>query len=45
MAHHVTGAIDVILYTEADDFSDIRRTREAVFGIQKVVLTETAIHV
>ncbi|MCJ7714709.1 Lrp/AsnC ligand binding domain-containing protein [Candidatus Bathyarchaeota archaeon] len=45
MAHHVTGSIDVILYAEADDFSDIRRTREAVFGIPKVVRTETAIHV
>ena len=45
MAHHVTGAIDVILYAEADDFSDIRRIREAVFEIEKVVKTETAIHV
>ena len=45
MAHHVTGAIDVIVYAEADDFSDIRRIREEVFGIQKVVRTETAIHV
>jgi hypothetical protein len=45
MAHHVTGAIDVIFYAEADDFSDIRRIREEVFGIQKVVRTETAIHV
>jgi DNA-binding Lrp family transcriptional regulator len=45
MAHHVTGSIDVILYAEADDFSHIRRVREAVFGIPKVVRTETAIHV
>ena len=22
MAHHVTGSVDVILYAEADDFSD-----------------------
>ncbi|TRO48745.1 hypothetical protein E2P47_02415 [Candidatus Bathyarchaeota archaeon] len=45
MAHHVTGSVDVILYAEADDFSDIRRVRGAVFDIQKVVRTETAIHV
>ena len=45
MAHHVTGAMDVILYAEVDDFSDIRRVRETVFGIPKVVRTETAIHV
>ena len=45
MAHHVTGSVDVILYAEADDFSDIRRIRDAVFEIQKVVRTETAIHV
>ncbi|KON32686.1 MAG: hypothetical protein AC479_06985 [miscellaneous Crenarchaeota group-6 archaeon AD8-1] len=45
MAHHVTGSVDVILYAEADDFSDIRRVRGAVFDIQKVVRTETALHV
>ena len=45
MAHHVTGSIDVILYAEAKDFSDIRRVRQAVFEIQKVLRTETAIHV
>ena len=45
MAHHVTGSVDVILYAEADNFSDIRRIRDAVFEIQKVVRTETAIHV
>ena len=45
MAHHVTGSFDVILYAEADDFSDIRRLREAIFTIKNVIRTETAIHV
>jgi DNA-binding Lrp family transcriptional regulator len=45
MVHHVTGSFDVILYAEADDFSDIRRIREIVFKIKNVVRTETAIHV
>jgi hypothetical protein len=45
MVHHVTGSFDVILYAEANDFSDIRRIREAVFTIKSVVRTETAIHV
>lgn len=44
-AHHVTGSIDVIVYAKADDFSDIRRVRGTVFEIEKVVRTETAIHV
>ena len=45
MAHHVTGSVDVIVYAEADDFTDIRRVRSAVFQIQNVVRTETSIHV
>jgi DNA-binding Lrp family transcriptional regulator len=45
MAHHVTGSVDVIVYAEADDFTDIRRVRAAVFEIQNVVRTETSIHV
>ena len=45
MAHHVTGSIDVIVYAQADDFTDIRRVRGAVFEIQNVVRTETSIHV
>jgi len=45
MAHHVTGSVDVIVYAEADNFTDIRRVRSAVFQIQNVVRTETSIHV
>ena len=44
-AHHVTGSVDVIVYAEADDFSDIRRVRGSIFEIDYVVRTETAIHV
>ena len=45
MAHHVTGSVDVIVYAEADNFTDIRRVRSAIFEIQNVVRTETSIHV
>ena len=45
MAHHVTGSVDVIVYAEADNFTDIRRVRSAVFEIKNVVRTETSIHV
>ena len=44
MAHNVTGTIDVIVYAEADDFSEIRRIRNAVYAIIGVLRTQTAIH-
>ena len=44
IAHSVMGSYDVILYSEANDLSDIRRIREAVSQISSVVRTETAVH-
>jgi len=42
IVHSVMGSYDVILCSETNDLSDIRRIREAVSQIRPVVRTETA---
>jgi DNA-binding Lrp family transcriptional regulator len=44
VSHSVMGNYDVILYAEGKDLEDVRRIRDAVFGISGITITETVVH-